>query len=229
MRFRLRGCWFGLLSSTLLTALVGGLCLSPGKGQGQPPGGREKAAKDELGTFYLKGLLQRDKPKPVNGVTVRIEVKPVPAEKPDAVEAEWVLKYSGPRPPLVILPPSLTDGVKDRETELMFFATGKSGKTYGYGYRNPVDLFGVLPGDAPANSFLTLKAGEGGRGTLLVKTADLRDNLRKREPDEFDRTRPPKLHVKLYLNPTDRGAKHGLDAWTGELESNIVPLTLAKW
>ena len=165
----------------------------------------------------------------MNGVTVRIQVKQVPAEKPDAVEVEWVVKYSGPRPPLTIRRPSLTEGVHNREAELMFYATGKSGETYGYGYQNPVDLFAVLPGDAPANCFLTLKAGEGGRGTFVVKTADLRDNLLKRKPDEFDRPRPPKLYVQLFLKPTDRGVPHGLDAWTGELESNIVPLTLAKW
>lgn len=206
------------------------LAISASAGDPKAPPAAGEKAKDELHGVDLIGLLEDGKPKAVNGVTLRIKVKPTPADEPDAVEVQWTLKYSGPRPPLTILRPSLTDtALKARETELMVYATGKSKETFRYDFLSPAQAFGFFPFGPPAKRFLTIKEGKAGRDKLTVKIADIRDNFRKRKPDEYDRTTPPRLHVKLYFNPAERGAAHGLDAWTGELESNVVPLMLNKW
>jgi hypothetical protein len=44
----------------------------------------------------------------------------------------------------------------------------------------------------------------------------------------FDKSSPEFLLVRLYYAPTDRGERLSLDAWTGAVQTELLPVPLDK-
>jgi hypothetical protein len=184
---------------------------------------------EEVHGFDLAGQLEEGPPPPVNGLTIRLAGKPMTRTNTELIQVRWTIRYTGPRPPIYIKRPDISRGFGEREAELMFFAVGKSGDAYGLGYRNLPDIFVVVPPLYRKEAFVFVPAGGSASGTFYIAVATLRDDLIRSKPDEFDRNRPPKLYAKLYLKSFDRGELDELDAWTGRVSSDIVPIPLTKW
>jgi hypothetical protein len=211
-----------------LTAAIGAAILPFGQSVDPPP--KPAVKPDELQQFDLKTLAEHAEPGPVNGITLRIKAKQELVDDFDTIHVDWMIEYTGPRAPVAILRPSLTETRNNATTELMIFAAGKNGETYGYGLRNPVEPFAVL-GSAGSGrkSFLKIPKHQSDGDKFVVDTAQIRRHLRRRKPEEFDPEKPPKLYMKLHFSTDDRGEAHNLDAWTGKLESNLVPVPLSEW
>lgn len=184
--------------------------------------------------FHREGLLERKPPTP-NGIALRIKAKQVIAKGSNQIVVDWTVSYSGSRSPLIMLKPCLSQCHRNGNTMLAILAAGKDNKKpwvlYCVWFRSPVTSFWLMPvWPAPGKDcYLTAKPGHPAKGSLRVSTEQVRRHLLKRRPEAFDREVVPKAYVKLYHEPTERGEEYGLDAWTGELESNIVPLKLSQW
>ena len=191
-----------------------------------------------------------------NGVELAIKVKGVPNKESTDIEFAWTLTYTGPRPPLIILQPSLK--FTSRATGLVFYAVPK-GKNYGL----PFHVFGSLeiPGEkgyvvdpygvetrlpelpmalGPFRNFefrtitkdwwITVPAGKKGEGVVTVAGSKMRDHFLTFHPNEFDAKEPPRLFVEFSFYPGDRGGDFNFDAWTGDLNVPITAVpSLKKW
>jgi hypothetical protein len=229
-RIRENSCYAEVVMTKYLlwaVAVVPLLGLSGGAGQ-PPPAGAIKADEDKPCVVDLKALLA-EKARRVNGLLLTIQAGQNIADHRDRIGVLWTLNYSGPRWPLIVLKPSLvlpTEG----QTVLQFFATGKSGTTYAYEERSP-DVYNGLP-LRPRDWYVRLPddQNEEESGVLGVElvTADLRRYFTRKLPQEFDRAKPPPLHVRLIHWAGDRGYGNR-DAWTGRLWSDTVPVPLAYW
>ncbi len=142
-----------------------------------------------------------------NGVELAVKVKTVPNKESTDIELAWTLKYSGPRPPLIILQPSMT--LTSTSTRLIFYAVPK-----GKDYALPLSIFGAseLPGEdgldyildawgdktplpelprtldpfprpdrgfrtRTKDWFITVPAGKSAEGVITVSGAKLKDRL----------------------------------------------------
>src|SRR5205814_619570 len=73
----------------------------------------------------------------VNGVLLTVSAC-INGEKDTAkIEIDWTLAYNGPRPPLIIIRPSVTD-LNDCTTVVWVFAKGTNSKFYRLGFSSPV-------------------------------------------------------------------------------------------
>ena len=161
---------------------------------------------------------------PTNGVTLKIKAESAPPGDKDAIDVTWTLWYSGPRSPLMIRRPSLSDAFSgSSETELLFIIQGRSSE-YSFSYTNPVAINASFEG-YPPEYFLRVPGGAGASGVFRVKASEIRDTFLKYKPKEFDPLEQ-NIQVLLYFSPTDRGEGMGFDAWTGRVES---PLTSVNW
>ena len=143
----------------------------------------------------------------------------------DKIEIRWSLDYEGPRPPLVILTPSLSLAT-DGQTEVIVYAQPKGGKPHEMRLRAPIqpDKFWV-----PKDWFLTVEKGKTAQGLIEVRVAEVKEFFVKNWPERFKEGPPPQVRIQLAHNPTERGQAHGLDAWTGELCSAVVLIELKTW
>ncbi len=165
--------------------------------------------------------------------TVKVGVRRLVSTGRDVIDFEWSMKYTGPRPPLIIRKPSLTDSLPwETEVHVYAFPPGKEGGRRVI-FAPPRDeglLSRVLFNGAPADWWVVVKEGETETGRETLAVADVKERLRTLYPAEFPADKPPKLYVEFFHKPEDRGRRGKLDAWTGELSSNIrrVP-DLKSW
>ncbi len=147
-----------------------------------------------------------------NAVDFRIRV----TEEKGKIRLSWQLVYKGPRPPLVMLPPSL-DRATDM-TEVHVFARGKSGSVHALEFMPRLCLHPDPPKRA---QFVTAGKGQPIKGEFALPVQALKNWFQHQWPKEFDST-SSLLAVKLVHTPVERGETWNLDAWTGTLLSNIA-------
>jgi hypothetical protein len=170
-----------------------------------------------------------------NGVrfTVTGKVRRLVSTGRDVIDLDWKVEYSGPRPPLILMPPSLTEGWPEM-TRVGVYAFPRGSETGRYvRFATPEPDGGVrllIFEGVPKAWYLTVPKGEVGTGNVSLLVADLKALLQSRYPAEFPDAAPPKLYADLLHEPTDRGYGHDLDAWTGLLMSNMLELPdLKSW
>lgn len=192
----------------------------------------------------------------INGVKFAIKVNTGHKNDANAIEVIWTISYSGPRPPLILIKPSLELATRG-QTKVIFYAFAR-GKKYGFPLvvASPTILTEksgrqVLVGpfsfekrelSRPLGSslapslrrtkdwFITASKGESANGAIMISVKDLKKSLMKKFPGEFDSNKPPRLFTEVIHHVEDRGEDFGLDAWIGELFApyNKVP-PLKKW
>lgn len=145
----------------------------------------------------------------------------------DEVQVKWTLDYTGPRPPLTILWPSMlwTDG----QTLLVFYAEDINAKVYEYEVASTPSQYPVGLG-YPAKSFLTIEKGKSASRTLTYPLADVLSHFKGRKDNPFGDKPPTRFSVQVTHKPKARGMTQDghLDAWTGEVLSPVCPLKLPK-
>lgn len=188
-------------------------------------GGRAMAADEPL-PEKLRTRIERSRESAnrENGVQLKATVEVRETNGEAEILLHWAIDYDGPRPPLVILKPTLEPALS-AQCAVIFYPFWADGKDY------PVPSHWPTPDKSAQigkEHFLTLRAGEVGRGTLRVMASRLREELRKRWPDQLVKSAPPWLYVRLHHDPTVRGERHDLDAWTGSLQTELITVPLAK-
>jgi hypothetical protein len=214
-----------------------------------------EASKHGLASLEQEAAKGVKKSAKTNGVELAIELKGVPNKETTDIEVAWNITYAGPRPPLIIVQPTLE--LSTAQTMIFIYAAPK-GKDYAFAFtvKSPeeipgltrflVDPYGVkkqLPEyrlQAPFRPtelvlrskdwFVTAPAGKIAKGVLTVSGAKLKEHLTRSFPGEFDPKQPPRLFLELHHLPFDRGEHFNFDAWTGQLyiPVNAVP-ALPKW
>lgn len=131
----------------------------------------------------------------------------------------WSIDYAGPRYPLHILQPSLDVGWYNQTYVVLFPVDDK-------GIAHLVPIHPEVPGfltNAANESFLTVNRGEVARGTIEVPLK--RAGGRKIKVGKFD-IPPARLFVQLRHSPHDRAERFNLDAWTGTLQTPLIPVPI---
>ena len=170
-----------------------------------------------------------------NGVEWRVnaKVRRLVSSGREVIDLDWRIKYTGPRPPLIILAPSLTDSWPETtEVCVIAFAKGcKDGRGELFQTPEPADgLLNVIFQGDPKEWYITVDKNQTATGTVTLSVADLKRVLLRKFPTEFSETIPPKLYVKMRHQPKHRGEKHEFDAWSGDLPSLMLELpALNKW
>jgi hypothetical protein len=140
----------------------------------------------------------------------------------DTIRLKWSLDYTGPRPPLIIVKPSLT--TPGSMTLVAVYTLRKDGEV-GEAFLGPPARPGIVV--LQEQDFLRLEKGKRATGTITVPVEKLRERLAARYPGEF--TDPPaEVYMRLTHGPSDRGDRYGLDAWVGVLYTDPVKLSLSK-
>lgn len=219
---RLSGCrWAAVLA---LAAGTVGLSAAP---QDRWPG--PKPPRPEHPPETAKQLAEKygRNQKRVNGVKLAIEAKPAVVKGERVIEVAWTLDYTGPRHPLIVARPDLRAVTG---STLSVYYDGDDG--FGWG----VHFSPLHPGDLLLLSAADFARADGAKpitGTLRVSVDKLNVALkadgRKRplQPGEA-------VWLRLHHTPLDRGDLYVgkreqdpiLDAWTGDLSSNAVSVTL---
>ncbi len=137
----------------------------------------------------------------------------------EVVRVHWEIDYTGPRPPLTICKPSMEPGPQNRTCLRFHYEDGRTdvGRlTYMY---NPQErnIYIVVKED-----FVTVEKGKiSVSGVLDVPiSTDGRSSLIQQMKRPF--------YVQLTYNPQERGSQFDLDAFTGELTSNVIQVTEPK-
>jgi hypothetical protein len=163
----------------------------------------------------------------VNGAQLRATVEVRKTREDTEILLHWSLDYTGPRQPLIILKPTLDDPYYG-ECAVVFHAIGFDGKDY------PITLHPPSFRDPflnPDKTFITVRPGEVGRGTLIVSAARVTKEIRKEWAVQFGKAAPRHLYAQILHTPWQRGAGKHSDAWTGELQTQwlTVPLKDLKF
>ncbi|HYT93430.1 MAG TPA: hypothetical protein VEL76_32230 [Gemmataceae bacterium] len=157
----------------------------------------------------------------VNGVKLAVAA----ATKGDEILLHWSLDYTGPRQPLHILKPSLTEFAAAGQTTVLFFLI-QDGKDYVVSYAAQSAFPHLWIGNrTPKEAYLAVERGKAGKGSLSASAGELWRAAKERFPGKFKEF-PAALYVQLRYSPTDRGEEHALDAWTGSLQTELVPVPL---
>jgi hypothetical protein len=169
----------------------------------------------------------------VNGVLLRATPVVESKDGPFLLRLRWTLDYTGPRPPLTILRPTL-DQSTFGQTVVEVYAEGVDKKVYRLGLwsRSP-------PGDAfpltNREAFLKVEEGQPATGTITLFAGEITDAFPNEHPAAFP-ARPREVNVRINHKPDDRGnnfrtveeVSDGLDGWTGELYSPLTQVELRK-
>jgi hypothetical protein len=153
-------------------------------------------------------------------LTARWEKRPLGGPVPTqglAVIIDWTIDYDGPRHPFIVLSPDLFPQAFE-QTAIHFWSAGDGGQTVPF--RVAAEIF---PGDweVRRDHFSVARDGKPVAGQLVV----YEDRLRQAAGRRFGPA--DVLLVQLEHAPRDRGDDTGtiLDAWTGRLWSNAIPVT----
>ncbi|MCE9566229.1 MAG: hypothetical protein K8U57_29760 [Planctomycetes bacterium] len=170
-----------------------------------------------------------------NGVEWRVKVKigRLLSTGKDTIEFHWKMKYSGPRPPLNILIPSLMSSwPKTTEVRVYAFPLGTElGRMIKFQTPEPEDgIVGLLFRGALREWYMTIRDKETESGIVVLAIDDIKTELRSKFPSEFSGSEPPILYVRMIHQPEDRGQKFNLDAWTGVLITDHLQVdNFKKW
>jgi hypothetical protein len=174
---------------------------------------------------FLPGRSQMAKRK--NGVLLQATAKIVAGKEGDEIRLDWTLDYNGPRQPLTILIPTLFDTFG--QTTVVFYAEDKD-ETSLYEYARPSDSWPVpwAPFVQNKELFIKVEKGKKGTGTIVVPVSKVASYYKEGWGQQF-KDPPKELYVQLVHAPFDRGEGFGgLDAWTGEVYSPLLKLSLEK-
>ena len=180
----------------------------------------------------------KEQPIAYNGVTLNIQSLQSTEDFSNTINIFWTLEYSGNRLPFTVSRPTLDrfEG-NDDDTQVVFYALGRSGETYRFDIHN-------IPGNTLRESprftrytshylrsgFISTKGKERTlNGSFEIQTDDIKRFLLAKKPEEFEGSRKPTLYIKMEHNPSDRGASYKLDSWTGHVESNLTKVALSNW
>jgi hypothetical protein len=201
--------------------LFAGLLLAPAAPGEEPPSEHVR----KLIEGYRHGAVR------VNGALLRITADEKGERDPAApfdlgpsVAVHWSIDYDGPRPPLTILKPTLGPAGYD-QTLLLFFLIADDGKDYPVPIpASPPNIPGIF--FTGAADFATVKEKEVARGTLSISWQRVLAAAREKWPARFAESGPRSAYVQLRHAPTDRAEHLRLDAWTGRLQTELVPVPL---
>lgn len=175
------------------------------------------------------GIIRESECPSQNGIALRIKAKQVLVKGSNQIVVDWKVTYNGPRSPLVMLKPCLRGCHRNGDTMLAIYVVGTDGEAHRVWFCSPAKSFWLMPAAPGPGCYLAARPGQPASGCLRVSTEQVRRHLLKHRPKAFDKKLTPKAYAKLYHEPTERGEEYGLDAWTGQLESNLVPLKLERW
>ena len=125
---------------------------------------------------------------------VETSVRRLASTKKDVIDLHWGIKYTGPRPPLHILRPSLTGGWPEQTVALVSaIPQGKEdGREVKFAYRgDDFSLVRTVAEGNPREWFVREKGGEWATGTETISVPELKAILQSRYPDEFPPGCPP--------------------------------------
>jgi hypothetical protein len=175
--------------------------------------------------------------KPPSKLTPRIgshDVIVVPdpkAIKERSILVQWTLDYDGPRPPLIILRPEFPSDSLGC-TYFSVFIPGLAEKPVAV--RLEQDRGAEMFLGFPKERFISAQEGQTCSDSIVLPISRVKAALEKASP-QFDKDNPPdQLYLQLHHNPRLRTnlrapQPDGLDAWTGDLSSNVVRIKLSKW
>lgn len=128
------------------------------------------------------------------------------------LQIKWSLDYDGPRQPLIILRPSLTE-MTGGQTQIEFFLVPMDNDLRRFYISAP-----HAPGLPSSNPkwMITVKAGDTAKGSIEVPLDKIREAFARQCVGDFDKRKS--LHFQLNHKPTDRL----MDAWTGSLFSKVL-------
>ena len=170
-----------------------------------------------------------------NGVIwkVNIKLRQLPS-KNELIDFCWSIGYTGPRSPLIILRPSLSERYLTSTTIVELYAFPKYTKQgrviqftapYPPGGRDA--LIHIHP---PRASFLSLRRKQSVTGIDSIPVKELKKELLTRYPEVFSSTVPPTLFAGVQHDTEERGIILALDAWTGQLNSPLMRVPpLSSW
>src|SRR5262245_7272227 len=190
---------------------------------------KPKAVAETLADLYKRDA--RDARR-VNGVLLRATPVVESKDGPFLLRLRWTLDYTGPRPPLTILRPTL-DLPTSSQTAVEVYAEGADKKVYRLGLcsnRPGGDFYRTYKG-----AFFKVEKGQPATGTITLFAGEIADAFPNEQPEAFP-ARPRDVHVRIHHKPFDRGNEFGtvqeigdgLDGWTGELYSPLTPVELRK-
>lgn len=234
----------------ILFAIAGALICFPVSTAAQEKGKRPEVKNGKK--TDLDRLIEGQKEAAVrkNGVllTGRVEIKSEP-RKGDLIILHWSLDYNGPRQPLNILKPTLARPAAG-QTYVLFHFVDDDGQIIGPNGR-PY-LVAIHANHAPdtwwpfsKEDFLEIKKGETAKGALqVIYGHQLASLAREKWPQKFQRFPVGRLFVELRHNPDARGESVlirpvdfssqelgelvDLDAWTGQLQTDLLEIPLKK-
>lgn len=159
-----------------------------------------------------------------NGLQLGLQASDGVAEEA-IVQLQWRLDYDGPRKPCTVIGPSLTNSTSG-QTVLKVYAESTSQVVHEIEFSSPV---GGCKYFAQQDWFVTIQEDHAAKGSLLLNLAEVKATLLKHWPGNFQVEQAPPLSVQLIHQPTDRGANHNLDAWTGTVYSPVIKLSVPEW
>jgi hypothetical protein len=137
----------------------------------------------------------------------------------EVVRVHWEIDYTGPRPPLTIYKPTMLMGPKDRTCLGFHYEDGRvdvGRLTY---MCNPQakGVFGITK-----EEFVTAEKGQNSVSGVLDVPSSTDEHV-----IPIQQCKRP-FYVQLKHNPQERGPQYDLDAWAGELVSNVIEVTEPK-
>jgi hypothetical protein len=157
-----------------------------------------------------------------NGVLLQVGAQGIrSAEDKLLVKIDWSVNYDGPRQRLIMLKPLILLPNSGQTIMWCYIETGD-------GKLCQCALGGAILPSAPPVSpeewFVKVEKGQLGTGTTSVSVANVRAAFAAQCKEKVGAF--PKLHVQIQHCPFERGEHYHLDAWTGELWSNVFPVPL---
>lgn len=205
-----------LLLTTAAT-LAGGAAADPPTAQPQTAMERQ--------TAYLSELSRR-----TNGAALRVRLLEQTAKE---LVFEWTLDYAGPRDGMFILSPVCGPGGKLTPlcSAFRIHAATLRGEVQQISIANtPRDQFGgILPsanqGYRHRADYLQVARNGVAKGKVRLNLAECLNAFADLR-EEFKQTSPRTIMLQFYHQPDNRAEKYDLDAWTGDLFSNPLTVTL---
>lgn len=178
-----------------------------------------------------------------NGVELRVSKA---SQIKRDLKIDWTLTYDGPRPPLIILEPSLQRATNN-QTTVVVVAQAANGQYYEQVFASApsenkrtddrdeesnVKRIVLSPRTVDVSNewFVTIPAMKSGSGTITIPEF-ASDSFVKWWPKAFEKA-PESIMVQVIHAPIDRGVFaissgsliviESLDAWTGSVKSRLV-------
>jgi hypothetical protein len=207
--------------------------------QKDKPAKTDQKGKDKDKPFWEK-MVEQSKSERIsgrrNGVRLRAEVGIRKDKKGDVVLLHWLIDYTGPRQPLIILRPTLA-AVGYQQCSVDFLPIDEEGFYHTVDIRfepesmeEPVVRFLAQVVANPAKEeIITIENGKVGKGTIEIPLAQIEAKAKKLLPGKFAKFPPERMLVKLLLYPTNRAVDQNYDLWTGDLHTEMLPVPLGKF